>query len=257
METTEIILKAHDLRKSFKGFKAVDGASFAVRRGSIHGLIGPNGAGKTTCFNLLTGFLRPDSGDVTFEGVSITGVSPESLAKMGMVRSFQISSVFTEMTALENVRIALLAKERGYWCFWRSENDLDRLNGRAMELLAQVGLDTMANLTTKLLPYGKKRALELATTLALEPALMLLDEPTQGMGHEDVADIVNLVRQAAVGRTVLMVEHNMNVVSGLCDTITVMTRGKVLAEGTYEQLSVNPAVREAYLGTPEGVDHGQ
>jgi branched-chain amino acid transport system ATP-binding protein len=251
MDTAGMIFKAQDLRKSFKGFKAVDGASFEVQRGSIHGLIGPNGAGKTTCFNLLTGFLKPDSGEVFFEGVTVTGNSPESLAKIGLVKSFQISSVFTEMTALENIRIALLAKEEGYWCFWHSEKDLNRFNGRAMELLAQVGLDTMANLKAKSLPYGKKRALELVTTLALEPTLMLLDEPTQGMGHEDVANIVDLVRMVAKGRTVLMVEHNMKVISGLCDTITVMTRGSVLAEGTYEEISLNPAVREAYLGVPD------
>lgn len=255
MRSTETLLEAKDLRKSFKGFQAIDGASFSVKRGSIHGLIGPNGAGKTTCFNLLTGFLEPDSGTITYEGIHIAGMSPEALAQLGMVRSFQISSVFTDMTVLDNVRIALLAKERDYWHFLRSGNSLNQLNSRAMELLEQVGLESFRDATTKLLPYGKKRALELATTLALEPTLMLLDEPTQGMGQEDIADIVDLIRQAAIGRTVLLVEHNMKVVSGLCDTITVMTRGRVLAEGTYEQLSMNSDVQEAYLGTTEGEDH--
>lgn len=251
MALTEKILEAQDLRKSFKGFKAVDGTSFAVHRGSIHGLIGPNGAGKTTCFNLLTGFIKPDSGIVSFNGVPITGAQPEAMAKRGLVRSFQISSVFLEMTVLENVRIALLSKEQTYWCFWRSEKDLDKLNPRAIELLEQVGLGTMLNITAGLLPYGKKRALELATTLALEPELMLLDEPTQGMGHEDILNIINLIRQAAVGRTILMVEHNMQVVAGLCDRITVMMRGKVMAEGTFDEIGKDPAVREAYLGVDE------
>lgn len=251
---TEIILEARDLHKAFKGFKAINGASLAIHRGSFHGLIGPNGAGKTTYFNLLTGFLKPDSGHILFEGIDVTGKLPESLAHLGMIRSFQISSVFSEMTTLENMQIALLAKEKGYWQFWRSDKNLNRFNERALELLEQVGLKDMAGITTGLLPYGKKRALELATTLALEPVIMLLDEPTQGMGHEDISNIVDLIRQAAIGRTVLMVEHNMKVVSGLCDTITVMTRGTVLAAGSYEELSINPAVREAYLGTS---DHDQ
>lgn len=250
-ENTEVILEARDLHKSFKGFNAINGASFAIHRGSFHGLIGPNGAGKTTCFNLLTGFIKPDSGQILFDGLNVTGKLPESLAHLGMIRSFQISSVFSEMTVLENLQIALLAKEKGYWRFWRSEKSMNRFNERAQELLDQVGLKDMAQQVTKMLPYGKKRALELATTLALEPSIMLLDEPTQGMGHEDISDIVNLIRKVSVGRTVLMVEHNMKVVAGLCERITVMTRGAVLAEGTYEELSINPAVREAYLGTSE------
>lgn len=250
MNDTDIILEARNLKKSFEGYKAIDGVNLKIRRGGVHGLIGPNGAGKTTCFNVLTGFLKPDSGQVFLDGINVTATSPASLAQLGMVRSFQRSSIFSEMTVLENVRIALLAREQGYWCFWRSDRILRTYNARSLDMLEQVGLDSMRDVVSAQLPYGKKRALELATTLALEPALMLLDEPTQGMGHEDVADIIELIKKIAVGRTVLMVEHNMKVVSGLCDRITVMTRGRVLAEGTYDEICNLSSVREAYLGNP-------
>jgi branched-chain amino acid transport system ATP-binding protein len=223
-----------------------------VRRGSIHALIGPNGAGKTTCFNLLTKFLPPTRGTIVFNGVDITGERPEQIARRGIVRSFQISSVFPYLTVLENVRIALQRATGWSFKFWRSESMLDSLNGRARELLQQVDLQGFADTLTVSLPYGRKRALEIATTLATEPEVMLLDEPTQGMGHEDVARVTALIKRVAAGRTVLMVEHNMNVVSTIADRITVLARGSVLAEGDYATVSANAAVREAYMGTSEG-----
>jgi len=256
---SETILEAKGLTKEFRGFIAVNGVDLRIRRGQIHALIGPNGAGKTTCFNLLTKVLKPTRGTILYNGDDITGLTPQAVARLGLVRSFQISSVFPHLTVLENVRIALQRAAGPVYQFWRSERVLDRLDGKAMELLEQVDLQTFAGLQTVSLPYGRKRALEIATTLATEPELMLLDEPTQGMGHEDVARVTELIRRVAQGRTVLMVEHNMNVVAGLCNTITVLARGAVLAEGPYEQVSRNPAVVEAYMGAPEaeleGIGH--
>jgi branched-chain amino acid transport system ATP-binding protein len=252
MSSADIILETRGLTKEFKGFVAVDNVNLRVARGSIHALIGPNGAGKTTCFNLLTQFLRPTRGSILFRGEDITHERPERIARRGVVRSFQISSVFPNLTVLENVRIALQRATGHSFHFWRSERVLDRLNGRAMELLGQVDLQAFADTVTVELPYGRKRALEIATTLATEPELMLLDEPTQGMGHEDVARVTALIKKVAAGRTVLMVEHNMNVVAGISDRITVLARGAVLAEGPYAEVSANPAVREAYMGSSEG-----
>jgi branched-chain amino acid transport system ATP-binding protein len=249
--STEIILETRGLTKEFKGFVAVDGVSLKVRRGAIHALIGPNGAGKTTCFNLLTKFLTPTRGQILFNGIDITRETPEHVARRGIVRSYQISSVFPHLTVLENVRIALQRPTGMSFHFWRSERVLDAMNGRAMDLLDQVDLREFAGVETVLLPYGRKRALEIATTLATEPELMLLDEPTQGMGHEDVARVTELIKKVAAGRTVLMVEHNMNVVSSIADMITVLARGSVLAEGPYETVSNDAAVKEAYMGTTE------
>jgi branched-chain amino acid transport system ATP-binding protein len=249
---SDYVLETHGLTKEFTGFVAVSDVSLRVRRGAIHALIGPNGAGKTTCFNLLTKFLKPSAGRILFNGVDITHEAPQQIARRGIVRSFQISSVFPHLTVLENVRIALQRATRWSFQFWRKESVLDELNPRALELLAQVDLTDFADTLTAELPYGRKRALEIATTLATEPELMLLDEPTQGMGHEDVARVTSLIKRVAVGRTVLMVEHNMNVVAGISDRITVLARGAVLAEGAYAEVSTNPQVREAYMGSSEG-----
>jgi len=249
---TELVLETQGLTKEFKGFVAVNDVSLRVHRGSIHALIGPNGAGKTTCFNLLTKFLTPTRGRILFNGVDISREAPEQIARRGVVRSFQISSVFPHLTVLENVRIALQRATHWSFQFWRSEAVLAKLDARARELLAQVDLNDFANAITVELPYGRKRALEIATTLATEPELMLLDEPTQGMGHEDVARVTSLIKRVAEGRTVLMVEHNMSVVAGISDRITVLARGAVLAEGSYAEVSSNPQVREAYMGTAEG-----
>jgi branched-chain amino acid transport system ATP-binding protein len=252
MSSNDIILETRGLTKEFKGFVAVSNVSLRVKRGSIHALIGPNGAGKTTCFNLLTKFLPPSSGQILFEGHDITAESPTHIARRGVIRSFQISSVFPHLTVLENVRVALQRRTRGSsFDFWRAERSLDMLNGRVMELLREVDLEGFAQLQAVELSYGRKRALEIATTLAMEPKLMLLDEPTQGMGHEDVDRVKALIRQVSANRTILMVEHNMNVIANLCDTVTVLTRGEVLAEGTYEQVSRNPQVVEAYMGSAD------
>ena len=247
--TDDYILETKNLVKEFKGFVAVNDVSLKVRRGQIHALIGPNGAGKTTCFNLLTKFLEPTGGAIRFNGIDITGEKPAQIARRGIVRSFQISAVFPHLSVLENVRIALQRRLGTSFHFWRSDKTLDALNGRAMELLGQVGLESFADSVTVELPYGRKRALEIATTLALEPELMLLDEPTQGMGHEDVDRVKELIMKVSANRTVLMVEQNMSVVAGISDTITVLARGAMLAEGPYAEVSKNPAVIEAYMGT--------
>jgi branched-chain amino acid transport system ATP-binding protein len=245
----DFILETRALTKEFKGFVAVNKVDLQVRRGSIHALIGPNGAGKTTCFNLLTKFLTPTSGQILFDGHDITAETPAHIARRGVIRSFQISSVFPHLSVLENVRVALQRQLNNSFQFWRSERELNRLNPLAIELLREVDLEKYAGLTAVELSYGRKRALEIATTLAMAPQLMLLDEPTQGMGLEDVDRIRMLIKKVSVGRTVLMVEHNMSVVSSIADTITVLQRGATLAEGPYELVSKNPAVIEAYMGS--------
>ena len=245
----DIILQTRGLTKEFKGFVAVNGVDLSVRRGTIHALIGPNGAGKTTCFNLLTHFLTPTRGQISYNGNEITGARPAAIARMGMVRSFQISATFPHLTVLENVRIALQRRRGGSFDFWRSERSLNALDDRARELLEAVGLAEYAGSKAVELPYGRKRALEIATTLALEPEMMLLDEPTAGMTHEDVERITALIKKVAANRTVLMVEHNLSVVSTLSDHITVLARGQVLAQGDYAAVSKNPDVIQAYLGT--------
>jgi branched-chain amino acid transport system ATP-binding protein len=248
MNNNDIILKTEDLTKEFAGFIAVNGVDLQVRRGTIHALIGPNGAGKTTCFNLLTKFLQPSRGRIVFKGEDITALAPADVARLGLVRSFQISAVFPHMTVLENVRIALQRRRGGSFDFWRPVSVLDDYNERAMALIADVGLSSFADWVAVELPYGRKRALEIATTLALDPEMLLLDEPTAGMGHEDIDRIAQLIERVSADRTVLMVEHNLSVVSDLCDTITVLTRGRVLAEGDYHTVSSNADVREAYMG---------
>ena len=244
----EVILETRGLTKEFQGFVAVNGVDLKVRQGTIHALIGPNGAGKTTVFNLLTRFLPATAGSIAYRGEDVTRHTPAEVARMGLVRSFQISAVFPNLTVLENVRIALQRNLGTAFHFWKSERTLEQLHGRAMELLAAVDLAGSAGEVTVELPYGRKRALELATTLALEPDLILLDEPTQGMGREDVGRVVDLIRKVSAGRTILMVEHNLSVVADLSDTITVLARGTVLAEGSYAEVSGDPAVREAYIG---------
>ncbi len=244
----DIILETRGLTKEFKGFVAVNGVDLQVRRGTIHALIGPNGAGKTTCFNLLTHFLTPTRGQIFYKGAEITGSRPAAIARMGLVRSFQISAVFPHLTVRENVRVALQRKRGHSLDFWRSERVLRQHDARARELIHAVGLDDFETQTAVQLPYGRKRALEIATTLALDPEMLLLDEPTAGMTHEDVDRIAALIRKVAADRTVLMVEHNLSVVSNLSDHITVLARGEVLAKGDYASVSKNPAVIEAYLG---------
>ncbi|WP_295986954.1 ABC transporter ATP-binding protein [uncultured Variovorax sp.] len=249
---SDVILETRQLTKEFKGFTAVSKVDLSVVRGSIHALIGPNGAGKTTCFNLLTKFLEPTTGTILFNGQDITRERPAQIARRGIIRSFQISAVFPHLTLLENVRLGLQRRLGTSYHFWKSEKSLKPLDARARELLAEVGLEELADEQTVNLPYGRKRALEIATTLAMEPELMLLDEPTQGMGHEDVHRVAELIKRVSAGRTILMVEHNMSVVSTIADTITVLQRGAVLAEGPYAVVSKNPQVMEAYMGTTEG-----
>lgn len=249
------ILETTGLTREFRGFVAVNEVDLRVEQGTIHALIGPNGAGKTTCFNLLTKFLQPTRGAIRFNGEDITRLKPAQVARLGLVRSFQISAVFPYLTALENVRLALQRARGNSYDWWRSENILKPLDAAAAALLDDVGLAGFEEQTAALLSYGRKRALEIATTLALSPTMLLLDEPTAGMAHEDVDRIVGLIRRIRVGRTILMVEHNLSVVEGLCDRITVLARGQVLAEGDYAAVSRNPEVIAAYLGseTPEGV----
>lgn len=247
-----LILETRALTKEFRGFVAVREVSLQVRRGTIHALIGPNGAGKTTVFNLLTKFHIPTAGQILFNGNDITADRPAQIARKGIVRSFQISAVFPELTVLENVKVALQRTLGADYRFWQSVSAMRGLDGRAMALLEDVGLAGYAATLARDLPYGRKRTLEIATTLALEPELLLLDEPTQGMGHEDVDRIKDLIKKVAASRTVLMVEHNMKVVSDISDTITVLQRGQILAEGPYARVSTDPAVRTAYMGNEDG-----
>jgi branched-chain amino acid transport system ATP-binding protein len=250
--TADYILETRGLVKEFKGFVAVRDVDLRVHRGTIHALIGPNGAGKTTVFNVLTKFLAPTRGSIYFNGHDITREEPAEVARRGIARSFQISAVFPHLTVLQNVRIGLQRKSKTSFHFWQSEASLKSLDSQALELLTEVGLEAYPTVVAVELPYGRKRALELATTLALDPELLLLDEPTQGMGHDDVERVKGLIRKAAAKRTVLMVEHNMSVVSDLCDRITVLQRGSVIAEGSYSEVSTNPQVVEAYMGAAHG-----
>jgi branched-chain amino acid transport system ATP-binding protein len=246
---SDFILQTEGLTKDFQGFTAVRSVDLKVRRGTIHALIGPNGAGKTTVFNLLTKFLRPTKGRIIYKGEEVTAVKPADIARRGMVRSFQISAVFPHLTVRENVRVALQRKLGNSFHFWRSEAVLNQLNRRAEELIHWVDLEAFTHTLAVEMPYGRKRALELATTLALEPEMLLLDEPMAGLGGEDISRIVQLVKRVAVERTVLMVEHNLSVVADLSDIITVLARGEILAEGVYADVSRDPAVIEAYVGT--------
>lgn len=245
----DVILETKNLTKEFKGFTAVNNVNLQVKRGDIHALIGPNGAGKTTCFNLLTKFLSPTSGTIHFKNDDISDVTPSRIARRGIIRSFQMSAIFPHLTVMENVRVGLQRKLGTSFHFWKSKSSLATLNEQARRLLDEVDLGAFADSLTIDLPYGRKRALEIATTLAMEPELMLLDEPTQGMGHEDVSRVTELIKKVSSGRTILMVEHNMAVVSGICDRITVLQRGVIIAEGSYQDVSCDPLVMEAYMGS--------
>ena len=248
MRQSRAILVTHDLSKEFQGFRAVNAVALSVAEGTVHALVGPNGAGKTTLFNLLTGFLRPSGGRITFAGDDITGRPPERIAALGIARSFQVTSLFPQMTAREHVELALQSGTGLGHRFWRTDKVMRRFSGRARELLGEVGLADLAERPAGSLPYGQKRALELALALALDPRLLLLDEPTAGMGLEDVDRTVALIERIREGRTVVMVEHNMSVVGSLADTVTVLQRGEVLVAGPYEQVKADPRVIEAYLG---------
>ncbi len=248
---SDTILETSGLTREFRGFLAVKDVALRVQAGTIHALIGPNGAGKTTCFNLLTKFLAPTRGQIRFKGQDITGLKPAAVARLGLVRSFQISAVFPHLTAMENVKLALQRQRGASFDFWRSDTLLHEYDDRARALLADVGLEGYEETAAALLSYGRKRALEIATTLALDPEMLLLDEPTAGMTHEDVDRVVQLIRRIREGRTILMVEHNLSVVEGLCDRITVLARGQILAEGDYASVSRNPDVITAYLGSPD------
>jgi branched-chain amino acid transport system ATP-binding protein len=254
--SANVVLETRGLTKEFNGFVAVSDVGLKVSEGQIHALIGPNGAGKTTFFNLLTRFLAPTSGQILYKGRDITVARAAEIARRGIVRSFQMSAVFPHMTVLENVRVALQRTLGTTFHFWKHRSSLTVLDRRAHELLESVDLDTFAGLPAVELPYGRKRALEIATTLAMEPELMLLDEPMQGMGHEDVDKVRSLIKKAAARRTVLMIEHNMNVVAAIADTITVLQRGRIIAEGTYAAVSNDPLVIEAYMGSADVVLQG-
>ena len=247
-----VVLSARGLSKSFGAFAAVTNVNIDVEHAKVHALIGPNGAGKTTVFNLLTKFHQPTSGTITLLGKDITHIAPDKIARMGLVRSFQISAVFPHLSVLDNVRVALQRPNHLATQFWKPLSSLDRLNERAEELLNRVGLKTERHIMAADLSYGRKRVLEIATTLALDPKVLLLDEPVAGMGREDVSAIARIIKEVAVDRAVLMVEHNLKVVADICDQVTVLQRGEILAEGDYAKVSADPRVREAYMGTEEG-----
>ena len=247
----QFILETQGLTREFKGFTAVNDVDLRIQQGHIHALIGPNGAGKTTFFNLLTKFLAPTRGRILFKGQDITAESPAQVARRGVIRSFQMSAVFPHLTVLENVRIGLQRRLGTSFHFWKAESSLSVLDERALELLDQVELAPFAKMVAVELPYGRKRALEIATTLAMDPELMLLDEPTQGMSHEDVERVTELIRRVSSARTILMVEHNMNVVATIANRITVLQRGQIIADGNYMEVSSNPLVMEAYMGSAD------
>jgi branched-chain amino acid transport system ATP-binding protein len=246
-----VALRTQALTKVFRGFRAVDSIDLEVHEGGVHALVGPNGAGKTTLFNLLTGFVSPTSGTITVFGEDVTGKRPEQVARRGVARSFQITSLFENLTSREQLELALQGLTSQGLRFWRSEKLLGRHRARVDELLTQVGLMPLAEKPVGLLAYGQKRALELALVLALDPRVMLLDEPTAGMGIEDVDRTIELVRRIAVGRTVVFVDHNMHVVGSLADRVTVLQQGKVLAEGAYDEVRDDERVITAYLGEAE------
>lgn len=248
---TQYILETQGLSKRFGGFLAVKDVNLQVKRHSVHALIGPNGAGKTTCFNLLTKFLSPTEGRILYNGRDITAMPPAAIAREGLVRSFQISAIFGQLTVLDNVRLALQRKLGVAMKFWRSLDALSSLDARAEELLDAVGLAAFAHMRASELSYGRKRALEIATTIALDPEMMLLDEPTSGLGTEDIDRVVALIKVAAKGRTIIMVEHNLGVVAGLCDRVSVLQRGAILAEGSYDTIAGDQRVIEAYVGGPD------
>ncbi|SNB80224.1 MULTISPECIES: ABC transporter ATP-binding protein [unclassified Agrobacterium] len=246
-----VVLSARGLTKTFGAFAAVKNVDLDVHHARVHALIGPNGAGKTTVFNLLTKFLQPTGGAITFMGTDITRTPPDKVARLGLVRSFQISAVFPHLTVLENVRVALQRPNSLSTQFWLPLSSLDRLNARAEELIATVGLTREKHALAADLSYGRKRVLEIATTLALDPKVLLLDEPMAGMGGEDVSHVAELIREVAKTRAVLMVEHNLKVVADICHQVTVLQRGEILAEGDYAAVSADPRVRTAYMGTEE------
>ncbi|PJI41683.1 MAG: ABC transporter ATP-binding protein [Rhizobium sp.] len=246
-----VVLSARGLRRDFGGFTAVRDVDLDVHHAQVHALIGPNGAGKTTVFNLLTKFLPPSAGTITLLGTDITRTPPDKVARMGLVRSFQISAVFPHLTVLDNVRVALQRPNGLAHQFWRPLSALDTLNVHAEDLLASVGLTKERDHVAADLSYGRKRVLEIATTLALDPKVLLLDEPMAGMGQEDVSVIAELIREVAKTRAVLMVEHNLSVVADICHHVTVLQRGEILAEGDYETVSRDPRVRTAYMGTED------
>lgn len=251
MSAPKYSLQAKGLSKSFGQFVAVNNVNLNVGVSGVHGIIGPNGAGKTTVFNLLTKVLSPTSGTIWFQGQDITSLGPVAVARLGIVRSFQISAVFPNLTVIQNIEVALQRQAGLASQFWRSRAVLESLRKPALELLGLVNLQPFANAPAKSLSYGRKRTLEIAATLALEPKLLLLDEPMAGMGHEDIARISDLIRSLSNKYSIVMIEHNLSVVSDICNSITVLARGEVIAEGSYNVVSKNPAVREAYIG---GVD---
>jgi ABC-type branched-chain amino acid transport systems, ATPase component len=250
-EEPRVVLSARGLTKVFGAFAAVKDVDLDVHHARVHALIGPNGAGKTTVFNLLTKFLQPSAGTINLLGTDITNTAPDKVARMGLVRSFQISAVFPHLTVLDNVRVALQRPNNLATQFWLPMSSLDRLNQRAEELLAAVGLADARNTVAADLSYGRKRVLEIATTLALDPKVLLLDEPMAGMGQEDIGTVSGIIRNVAKERAVLMVEHNLSVVADICHHVTVLQRGEILAEGDYATVSQDPRVRTAYMGTEE------
>jgi len=250
-EEPRVVLSARGLTKVFGAFAAVKDVDLDVHHARVHALIGPNGAGKTTVFNLLTKFLQPSAGTINLLGTDITNTAPDKVARMGLVRSFQISAVFPHLTVLDNVRVALQRPNNLATQFWLPMSSLDRLNLRAEELLAAVGLADARNTVAADLSYGRKRVLEIATTLALDPKVLLLDEPMAGMGQEDIGTVSGIIRNVARERAVLMVEHNLSVVADICHHVTVLQRGEILAEGDYATVSQDPRVRTAYMGTEE------
>ncbi len=245
-----MLLETQDLSKHFGGLKAVEGVHLRVRRGSLHAIIGPNGAGKTTLLNLICGHLRPTRGRIFFQGQEVTGASPDRMARMGIGRTFQVTQLFPSLSVLEHVRLAAHAAQSGHWHWWRDYRAWQEPLQRAWTTLERVGLKEKAWLPATALPHGDQRRLELAMALAQAPRLILLDEPAAGLSAEQIPALMTLIRSLLDGDvTVILVEHNMEVVMHLAQRITVMHQGQILAEGSPAEIAANPEVQSAYLGT--------
>lgn len=245
-----IILETRELRKAFGGLVAVNDVSIQVERGHLHSIIGPNGAGKTTFFNLLTGNLRPTSGELLYNGKSITRTPLHRRAHLGIGRSFQVTNVFSNLSVFENVRLAAQAIDGASMVIFSHYTRFSSYERKALESLEMVGLAGKENLHASMLPHGDKRKLELAIMLASDPQLLLLDEPTAGMASEQVPELMQTINNIRTlgDKTIMLVEHNMSVVMSVSDRITVMHQGAVLAEGTPADIASNRTVQSAYLG---------
>ena len=241
------LLRTERLTRAYGSLIAVNGVDFAVNEGELRSIIGPNGAGKTTFFRLISGEVEPTSGRIWFREHEVTGLPQHAIARLGVAKSYQITSIFPHLTVLENVRVAAQGAARAF-DFWRRADSLTDARTRAEEMLATVGLTPKARLLAAQLSHGEQRHLELAIALAANPVLLLLDEPTAGMSPEETDETMVLIKRLSAGRTIVLVEHKMKLVMNISDRITVLHQGQVLADGSPDEIRANEAVQRTYLG---------